>query len=550
MTDTNDTTRRQRSGLIAPHAWSMAGWPSEHQSKNPDALEVWGYPSRFSYAPGETVRLHVSCSRPTYDIAVIRDGRTPHVVYRREGVTGRRHEEPAEAYEHGCGWPANVEIPIGADWRPGFYLVEFSVASPEGRFNSEAFFVVRKTPTQRRGMALLLTTSTLIAYNDWGGANHYRGIGDDPRYEIGAPVLSTQRPVGRGLLRKPIEAPRESHTFTPPIGWQPRYPAYEWARLYGYSRHHADSFWATYERPFVVWAEEQSFDLDYLTQHDLHFEPDCLDGYGTVVVVGHDEYWTWEMRDRIDAFVDRGGGLARFAGNFLWQVRLSADGTRQYCYRTPQRDPESAANPRRTTTIWDYTPIGRPGATTMGLTGSSGTYNRYGVAAPRSSGGFTIYRPNHWAFAGTDLYYGDLLGGTPVNLATFELDAVEYTFRRGLPYPTFEDGAPETLEILALAPAVHGEEDRFDGLVPLNGPMEEFLSTMRALGDQVPPHHHELDGRGAGMIATFTRGKGEVFNGGSTEWPRAIELRDPFACRIVRNVLDRFQDRGARARTG
>ena len=111
----------------------------------------------------------------------------------------------------------------------------------------------------------------------------------------------------------------------------------------------------------------------------------------------------------------------------------------------------------------------------MGLTGLGGTYNRYGVAAPRSSGGYTIYRPEHWAFENTDLYYGDLLGGAPICLATFELDSVEYEIRRGLPYPTFEDGAPETLEILALAPAVKGEIDRFGGRVPLNGHIEESL---------------------------------------------------------------------------
>jgi hypothetical protein len=293
----------------------------------------------------------------------------------------------------------------------------------------------------------------------------------------------------------------------------------------------------------VIRTEERGYELEYLTQHDLHFDPSSLDRYSTVVIVGHDEYWTWEMRDRIDEFVDRGGSIARFAGNFLWQVRLSDDGSTQYCYRTPERDPKAVAEPTRITTAWDYLPLGRPGAATMGLTGMGGTYNRYGVAVPRSSGGFTIYRPEHWAFEGTDLYYGDLLGGTPVNLATFELDSVEYTFRRGLPYPTFEDGAPETLEILALAPAVRGEEDRFGGHVPLNGPMEETEFLMRAIGDRIPQHHHELKGRGAGMIAAFSRGKGEVFNGGSTEWPRALEMRDPFVEKIVRNVLDRFSKR-------
>ncbi len=548
MSDQKNDDSQPDSGLKAPYAWSMPGWPSEGQSGDREALEVWGYPDAYSYGPGETVRLHVSCSRPSYSLTVIRDGLRPKTVYARDGIAGCRHEMPAESYARGCDWPVEIEVPIGDDWDPGFYIVVFAVEGATGRFESDAFFVLRGAPSSRSGIAFLLTTSTLIAYNDWGGANHYRGIGDDPRHEVASPVLSTRRPLGRGFLRKPREAPRESHSFDAPIGWQPRYPAYEWARLYGYCRHHADAFWATYERPFVVWAEEQGYQLDYLTQHDLHFDEQSLDGYSTLVIVGHDEYWTWEMRDRVDAFVDRGGGLARFAGNYQWQVRLSSDGSTQYCYRTPQNDPESKSDPRRTTTVWDYKQIGRPAAATMGLTGMGGVYNRYGVGVPRSSGGYTIYRPDHWAFEGTDLYYGDLLGGTPVNLATFELDSVEYTFRRGLPYPTFEDGAPETLEILAMAPAMRGEIDRFGGHVPLNGPIDESAAVMQALGDDLPAHLRELDGRGAGMIACFTRGKGEVFNGGSTEWPRAIELRDPFVIRIVRNVLERFATLETRSR--
>ena len=535
MNEKNASQRR-----VPPYAWSMPGWPSPTQSDADDALEVWGYADRMSYRAGEVVRLHVSATRASYSLKVFRDGAVPENVFERTGLPGTRHAVPGDAYASGCGWPVALEIPVEEHWKTGLYIVVLRIEDGRDLFESDAFFVVRNTSREREGIAFVLTTSTLIAYNDWGGANHYRGLGNDPREDIASPVLSTQRPLGRGFLRKPAEAPRESHSFDPPIGWQPRYPSYEWARLHDYCRHHADSFWATYERLFAVWAEENGYGLDYLTQHDLHFDPDCLDGYRALVIVGHDEYWTWEMRDRVDAFVDAGGGLARFGGNFLWQVRLSDDGHTQSCYRVPGADPLSDANPRRTTTVWDCTLIDRPAAATMGLTGMSGVYNRYGVAAPRSSGGFTVYRPDHWAFEGTDLYYGDLLGGTPVNIATFELDAVEYTFRRGLPYPTFEDGAPESLEILAMAPAVRGEEDRFDGEVPLNGPIREMQETMKALGDLVPAHHHDLEGRGAGMIAAFSRGGGEVFNGGSTEWPRALELRDPFTERIVANVLDRF----------
>jgi len=162
------------------------------------------------------------------------------------------------------------------------------------------------------------------------------------------------------------------------------------------------------------------------------------------------------------------------------------------------------------------------------------------VAAPRSSGGFTVYRPEHWAFAGTDLCYGDTLGAAPVCLAGFELDSVEYTFRRGLPYPTFEDGAPQSLEILALAPAQRGEEDRWDAAMPLGGPVKEGQQSFDALGDDLPSYVTEGGNRGAGMIAAFRRGHGEVFNSGSTEWPYALSVREPFVEQIVRNVLGRF----------
>jgi hypothetical protein len=524
-----------------PYAWSPRGWPSERPSADPQAGEVWCYTDRLSYLPGDQVDFHFSASAAAFSLEIVRDGPEPETVLRRDGLTADAYPVPDDVYATGCGWPAGLSITVPDDWRSGFYLVIVRAVSPAGEvWEREHGFTVRAAPGSRSGIALILTTSTMLAYNDWGGANHYRGIGDNPRVDVGTPISSTQRPIARGMIRKPPGAPREANPETPPMFAGPRYPAYEWARLHGYSRHHADAFWATYERPFAVWAEASGYELDYLTQHDLHLDPAALDGYRCAIVVGHDEYWSWEMRDAIDAFVDAGGGLARFGGNFGWQVRLSADGTQQYCYRLPSLDPITPEAPHLATTFWEVKSLGRPGAASVGLNALGGIYNRYGMASPRSSGGFTIYRPEHWAFAGTDLYYGDTLGAVPVCLAGFELDAVEYTFRRGLPYPTFEDGAPESLEILAMAPAQRGEEDRWNGQRPLGGPVKELQESFTELGDDLPGYVAEGGNRGAGMIAAFTRGRGEVFNGGSTEWPHALSLRDPFVEQIVRNVLARF----------
>lgn len=522
-------------------AWSPKDWPSERPSTDGKAEEAWVYTDRFSYFPGDTVRFHLSGTVSLVSIDIVRDGANPVTVHRTEISDVAFHATPTNAYAEGCNWPEAYRWEIPADAASGFHLVVLRATLSDGQiWEREHFFVIKAPKERRNRIVLVLPTSTLLAYNDWGGANHYRGLGNDPRNDAGSPVSSTQRPIGRGMLRKPTGVPREANHMTLPVGGAPRYASYEWARLNGYCRHHADAGWATYDRLFVVWAESEGYALDCVTQHDLHVFPDALDGYACAVVVGHDEYWSWSMRDTMDAFVDRGGRLARFGGNYQWQIRLNDDGTQQYCYRLPALDPISAVTPHLATTVWEAKSVGRPGASTIGLNGLGGIYTRYGVATPRSSGGFTVYRPEHWAFEGTDLYYGDLLGAAPTFLAAFEVDSVEYTFRRGLPYPTFEDGAPETLEILAMCPAVRGEENRFGGSVPIGGPEAEVYSYNAELGDDLPDYVNEGEMRGAGMIAAFTRGEGEVFNGGCTEWPYALSVGDPQVCRIAKNVLDRF----------
>lgn len=525
----------------APYAWSPRGWPSERPSADQDQVEMWCYTDRLSYVPGDVVRIHTSGTAARYSVEIARDGATPQTVFHKNDLPGALHPTPEDAYARGCGWPVALEVPVPDDWPSGFYIVTVRAvdATRDVEWVREHGFTVR-AGRSRADVALILATSTMLAYNDWGGANHYRGIGDDPREDIGSPLSSTQRPVARGMIRKPAGAPREANPATLPMFGTPRYPAYEWARLHGYSRHHADAYWATYERPFALWLEAHGYDFDVVTQHDLHFDPDCLAGYRCAVIVGHDEYWSWQMRDTIDAFVDNGGGFARLGGNFGWQVRLSDDGTTQYCYRLPSLDPITETQPHLATTFWEARSLGRPAAASVGLNALGGVYNRYGVAAPRSSGGFTVYRPEHWAFADTDLYYGDQLGAAPICLAAFEMDSVEYTFRRGLPYPTFEDGAPDSLEILAMAPAVRGEEDRFNGAHPIGGPIRESQATLDALGDDLPAYIAEGGNRGAGMIVTFAREQGEVFNAGTTEWPHALAQGDPYVEQVTHNVLRRF----------
>ena len=47
-------------------------------------------------------------------------------------------------------------------------------------------------------------------------------------------------------------------------------------------------------------------------------------------------------------------------------------------------------------------------------------------------------------------------------------------------------------------------------------------------------------GRGHAVMASFRRGDGEVFNGGTTGLAHGLAAGDPFVDRITRSVLDRF----------
>lgn len=57
--------------------------------------------------------------------------------------------------------------------------------------------------------------------------------------------------------------------------------------------------------------------------------------------------------------------------------------------------------------------------------------------------------------------------------------------------------------------------------------------------DQRPEHLQDVE-YGSGMVASFTRNKGEVFCAGSSEWVLGLIKGDRLTEIITRNVLDRF----------
>jgi hypothetical protein len=293
-------------------------------------------------------------------------------------------------------------------------------------------------------------------------------------------------------------------------------------------------------------AEQNGYSLDYASMHDIYNDPKLLEPYDLIVQVGHDEYHTYEYRQAVDAHLARGGKVMRTGGNILWKVRWESENNRQTYYKHGRRkeDPMYEQGKRERLTVgWHHheSPT-EPPVTTWGVNGHKGFYANGGGASPRGAGGFTVYRNKHWVFEGTDLYYGDLLGGH-VPVVGVEVDGVDYTFRHGLPYPTGDDGAPKNLEILALAPATAAEETDHGHSEGLHFYGDIYDDAAELAADfNIEPTKENLDKLiyGNSAVTYMQKGAGEVFAAGTMYWVMGLKVSDPFIERITKNVIDRF----------
>ena len=483
------------------------------------------------------MRFHTSTSAARYSIEIARVGARREVLWTRSGIRGALHPTPAEAFARGCGWPDGFAFRIPRQWRSGYYAVTLRAEGRNGEAHDwDHFFVVRAPARNRTARILMiLSTNTYAAYNSWGGKCLYAS--DDGSM---ASRLSFQRPWQRGLLRREPSTIRNANTGTPGFGERPHVDAFPRHVEQGY--HHWTRFagFQTWESIFVPWMEAHGYELDYCVQGDLDRHPDVVEGYRMLTSVGHDEYWTWRERDVVDDFVDAGGHAAFFIGNAaFWQVRLENDDQEMVCYKyVPEWDPlYGTKDEKYLAGMWSNPRTGRPENQTFGLSFTRGGYHRLGYVMPRSSGGYMVYRPGHWVFAGTQLEYGDVFGGRD-QIVGYECDGLDYAMRDGLPYPTGRDGAPPSTEILALAPASLGERPSSEREVMWD--QRDLEAVVRQLEGRITPAGLEKYRHGTAAMVTFTRGKGTVFNCGSTEWVFGLQGRDLFVERMTRNIFDRL----------
>ena len=476
-----------------------------------------GYCLPQSVRPGGTVALHVSSGGP-FGVEVAREGAERITLWQADAVDGTEHPIPPDASSDGCRWPVSLTIPVGDDWPSGYYAVTLTT----GDERAGAFFVVRPGGSPAP-ILLVLATTTYHAYNDWGGPSLYTG----------GTRVSFERPLARGFLDKPEPALRKAQAEPDreALGY------FAWAAEHDLSPWSGGAGWWTWERPFVAWAEREGFAIDVAVSQDLEVNPHVLDGHKLLLSVGHDEYWSWGMRDTAEGFVAGGGNAAFFGGNTCWwQVRLEDAAMTCFKYRANEDPVLGTPDERFLTGAWADRRVGRPETAMTGLSFSRGGYSRYGLGVPRASGAYTVWRPDHWAFEGTGLRYGDAVGLADA-IVGYEVDGCELAIVDGLPVPTHTDGAPDGLEVLASAPArLWSRDEQPSRYAHELGELEHVAIAL--FGDDWRAQIHRITNNHAVLGCFDVPGGGTVFNAGCTDWTYGIEGGDPDVRRITRNVLE------------
>jgi hypothetical protein len=449
---------------------------------------IWAYPNEVTVS--RRLTLHVSTTATAFRVDAYRQGAQLEFV----GCLGT--DLPGLSLPFGgptaaWAWPSYA-FEIDPHWKPGVYIAVLTPLGSAGHpldavepgnlaaTSGKALFIVEGAETAP--ILYKLPTFTYHAYNGTGYGSLYAEA-----------VWSRREPRGfRATMHRPgggvggLVMPGDSPDY-----YRPQ------------SRRQSFAHW---DAPFIAWLERSGYHVAYCSDLDVHRDPGRLEKHPLLLSVGHDEYWTDEIREAIGRFLDKGGNVAFLSGNISgWRVQLTDDDRTLVCIKMPP-GPEDFA--RSESWQWDRWQSFRPEDHVTGVSffHAGGLWD-----GERPPVGYTTELAEHWSFSGTALTRGEKFGTDPdLPLVGYEADGAPFLRRHGLPIPS-GDATPESFAILATA----------------------------ALGE-------EWSSRGRPTAATAgtytTPNGGIVFQAATTDWP-LVAAQDAVVERITRNVLDRLSHR-------
>jgi hypothetical protein len=310
-------------------------WKPDHPFAGPGSIEAYTVPSVVD--PNGMLSLYVTTTAKTYTFAIYRmgyySGADGRLMYTSQEVNGIQQPaptlDPNTRMVSAANWINPIVLRIPPHWVSGVYLVK--LVSSEG-FMRYTFFVLRNQASQAP-MLMSLPLLTYQAYNLWGNYSLYRRRLPDGTFSFAERSYAVS-----------FDRPYESYNGL--------------AQL------------AIYDLPLINWLERSSYNLTYDADFDLGNSA-MLSQHKLIVISGHSEYWSSEMRAGVTTARDNGTSLAFFGGNDIyWHVRMqsSAFGPDRVvvCYKDATLDPLAASQPSEATVRWRDAPLNQPETAVLG----------------------------------------------------------------------------------------------------------------------------------------------------------------------------------------
>ncbi|MEH2078331.1 MAG: N,N-dimethylformamidase beta subunit family domain-containing protein [Nostoc sp.] len=182
-----------------------------------------------------------------------------------------------------CNWTTSYVLQVGSNWTSGIYIAKLTDQASSKV--AHVWFVVRND-SSTADILFQSAVSCVLAYSTTGGHSLYsfNSVGGQRAYKV-----SYDRPFSQATYQ-------ESYEADTPLRW---------------------------EYNMVRWLESQGYDVTYTDNMQVHTNAQSLLNHKVFLSVGHDEYWSKEMRDHVEAARNTGINLGFFSANTCyWRVRF------------------------------------------------------------------------------------------------------------------------------------------------------------------------------------------------------------------------------------
>jgi hypothetical protein len=388
----------------------------------------------------------------------------------------------------------------GTKWNERGFAARPTIAAPDG---TGLYYLWARTPSgeafsfpwvvaplrPRAKIAVLASTNTWNAYNNFGGRSNYI----NPEGLPARPVVNSRQDLDRFRDQKAFGVWRYTDEQFLPLSFdrpEIHNHIFDDGEITDPVHGRVQCGQAPGEWRLLGWLEREGFDYDYYAEAQMHDGTLNLDAYRVLILAIHPEYWTREMYTTVKRWVfERGGRLMYLAGNGLnCEVTLSGDGIMRCLSHVNSLHGEMGGHSDDETVEYESR-MHRTLESEAGLLGVVCTSAGLMTAAP-----YRVERDSHWIFAGTELRNGDLFGEKTLHERVSGGASGHETDKRSPSSP------PETV---LLAKGTNADEG------------------------------------GAELVYHERPGGGAVFSTGSMTWVPAL-FPDAHVSRITRNVLARF----------